>query len=219
MKTYLISLLLSCVFFSAMAQQPAASDSASSKLYLGIELSTISYGMQNYATMVGGNFTPIVHLNAGYRLTKRINLQVGLTYGREKESGLSGIYYGYGDTIIYDHRSWNNYGIAVPLTIQYTPFNPAKRWNLYATVSLIPVIGEVNHQTTKTFEGETKITYKGHDSGIYLLGTAGVVLNYKISKRFEAYGKVNLFYKDIGHNSYYAQRAKSIGLGLNYNLY
>ncbi|WP_439880941.1 hypothetical protein ACSX1A_17550 [Pontibacter sp. MBLB2868] len=146
-----------------------------------------------------------------------MNLQIGVGFGRDKESGVSSIYYGRNDTIIYYNRSRDNHGVAVPLLVQYTPFNPDRRLNFYVTASLIPVFGEVNQHESETFEGETKDTYEAHDSGIYVLATAGLVLNYKISQRFEVYGKGNLLYKDLQGYSYYAERAKSVAVGLNYS--
>jgi hypothetical protein len=217
MKTILLVTALVFTVLAANAQNKTASDSTSSKVYAGIELTTITYSLANAEKHLGVGVNPYAQFNLGYRVSNRMNVQIGIGYGRDKVSRLESIYYGHGDTIIYRYNSRNNYGLAIPLTAQYTPFNPGRRLNIYATTSLIPVFGEVNQQESETYEGETKVTYEGHDSGLYLLATAGLVLNYKISNRFEGYGKANLLYKDLSGYSYYAERAKSIAIGLNYN--
>ncbi len=200
-----------------MAQPAAVTDSTNRKFYVGLEFSTISYGMQNYDTKVGGMFTPYIHLNFGYKLSRRLNVQLGLARGKTNENQES-IYYKTEDSTIYMNYSWSNRGVAIPLTVQFTPFNPERRLNFYASASVIPVIGEVNQEHSETFQGETKTTFKAHDSGIYFLATVGLILNYKISERFECYGKTNLLYKDLGHNSEYGKRAKSIAIGVNFKL-
>lgn len=222
-STFLSSLcfaLFSTLCFSAMAQQAAVTDSISSKsgnkFFVGAEVTTIHYIMGNREA--AGGFSPYAQLHVGYKLSRRANVQIGLAFGKKKEDELSSIYYGDNDTIIYYNRSLNHKGIAIPLSLQYTPFRPSNRLNLYATASLIPVFGEANVKETETYEGETKIIYNGHDSGMYLLATAGLVLNYKFNKRFEGYSKANLLYRHVGHYNLYADKTKSIAIGLNYNL-
>ena len=209
-------LLLSSLADVAQAQ-PDSINAKQKRFYIGVELSSISYSMWNQTKMVGGGFTPVAHAQAGYRLTKRMNVQVGLTYGRDKESALSGTYYGYGDTILYYNHSRNNYGVTVPITVQFTPFNPYKKLQIYAAASFIPIFGAVNQQESETYEDVTTVTHVGKDSGVYAIATAGIQLNYKISNRFEGFGKVNLLYKNVGQYSEYAKQAKSLAIGLNYN--
>lgn len=215
MKSYILSFILSALFCSATAQQRIAPDSTNNKkFYAGVELTTISYIIGNREA--AGSFSPYIQLNFGYRLSRRTNVQIGLARGGTNENQES-IYYKTDDSTIYMNDSWNSRGVAIPLTVQFTPFNPGRRLNFYATASIIPIFGEVNIQHSETYEGETKTTYKAHDSGVYLLATAGIVLNYKISKRLEGYGKANLLYKHLGHYNDYAKRAKSVAIGLNYN--
>lgn len=210
--------LIAVVATQAQQQQDSIKSpfAEGSRFYTGAELSTISYVMGHRLKAVGG-ITPIVHANFGYRLSRRMNVQVGLAYGGTDENHES-IYYKTEDTTLYMKDSWSSSGLAVPLTVQFTPFNPNRKFQLYATASLIPVIGEVNQQHSETFEGETKITFNAHDKGMNLLATAGLVLNYRFSKRFEGYGKANLLYKEVGRYNLYAERTKSIAIGINYNL-
>ncbi|MET3539455.1 hypothetical protein ABID22_000156 [Pontibacter aydingkolensis] len=187
-----------------------------SRFYVGVEFSSIYYRMVKDERTVSGEIIPVAHFNLGYRLSKRVQLELGVTYGRNKDNVLRGTYYGYNDTIIHHYEGWKHSGIAVPLTVKYTPFNLSRRLNLHATASLIPVLGEVNQQLSEVYKGETKITYDAHDSGLYLHATAGLLLNYKLSKKLEAYTKANLFIEDLRIKNYY--RPKSLSLGLNYNL-
>jgi hypothetical protein len=147
-----------------------------------------------------------------------MNVQVGLTYGRDKEDVLSGIYYGYNDTIINHYRSKNSYGMAMPLTVQFTPFNPNRKVQLYATASFIPILGSTWHQNSEEFEGNRVVTFESDDAGVYAIVTAGLQLNYKINNRFEGYGKANLYYKNVNQFTDYARQARSVAIGLNYNL-
>ncbi|WP_299758850.1 outer membrane beta-barrel protein [uncultured Pontibacter sp.] len=218
MKTIFLSLLLSVATLAAIAQvQPDSAMMSAKRFYAGLELSSISYNMWDNIKKVGGGFTPIAHVHLGYRLTKIMNIQAGLTYGREKEDVLSGIYYGQNDTIINYYRSKNIYGVAMPLTVQFTPFNPNRKLQLYATASFIPVIGSVWHQYSEEYEGNRVITFEVEDSGISAIATAGLQLNYRISSRLEGYGKANLLYRNVGQESAYARTAKSVAVGLNYS--
>lgn len=226
MKTFLLSLLLSFATLAAVAQvrpgsalmqRPVTPDSTRSKFYIGVELSSVSYVVADYYKKVGGTFTPLAHVHVGYRLSERASLQVGLAYGATDDNYES-IYYKAADSTIYRSTRLSNRGLAIPLTLQLTPFNPGRRLNFYATASLVPIIGEVRDQRSETLDGKTDIKYSAYDSGIYTVATAGVVLNYKISKSFEVYGKANLLYKELKRESEYAKQARSVAIGLNYNL-
>ncbi|MBB6609498.1 hypothetical protein H7F15_00470 [Pontibacter sp. Tf4] len=221
MKTLFLTFILTLSTLAVVAQVQVDTTIAPLKrFYVGVELSSISYTMWNPSKRVGGGVTPVLHLNAGYKLAKSLNLQVGLTYGRKRVDELSGIYYGQNDTIINHYRKGEIQALSVPLTVLFTPFSSHQnqRLRISATASLVPIFGSVWHQQSEEFEGEKKVTYDDKDSGVYGIVTAGLQLNYKISNRLDGFGKVNLYYKNIGHNSYYASIAKSIGIGVNYNL-
>lgn len=218
MKTNLF-LLLSLLCFSSRLHAQAPEDTVAtpvSRFYVGLELSSISYLMANYETQVGGMFTPIVHVNAGYRLSKRANLQLGLTYDRERDN-FESVYYKSADSTIYRSFQTDYRGMAIPLTLQYTPFNPNRRLNFFATASLVTVLGKVHQRQTAMLDRETEILFDAYESGVYALATAGLLLNYRLSRHLEGYAKANLLYKDPGHYSDYAKKAKSLGIGLNYN--
>lgn len=216
MKTNSLTLFLLLCSFAAIAQRPTTSDSTKSKLYLGLELSTVSYSMANHITQVGGMITPVAHLHLGYRLSPRAQVQVGFAYGGA-EDNFESIDFKSADSTIYRNFRQSRKGLAIPLTVLFTPFHPARRLNLFATASLIPVIGSVHHRRTETLDGVTRLVYRGDDNGVYWLATAGVVLNYKFSTRLEGYGKANLLYKELKRESAYARQAKSVAIGLNYN--
>ncbi|MHA6248679.1 outer membrane beta-barrel protein [Pontibacter sp. CAU 1760] len=215
MKT-LLSLLLLCSL-TATAQSSSAPDTTESKFYVGVELSTISYLISNHAKSVSGMFTPVAHVHVGYRLSERASIQVGLAYG-ETDDNFESIYFKTADSTIYKSTRLSNRGLAIPITLQLTPFNPGRRLNVFATASLIPIIGEVSDRRTETLDGKTDIMFDAHDSGIYTIFTAGVILNYKISKRLEGYGKVSPLYKVVGKQSNYADsNPRPLALGVNYN--
>jgi hypothetical protein len=221
MKTLFLSFILSISVLTAIAQaSPDSTGKPLKRVYVGVELSSISYTMWNPAKEVGGGVTPIAHINAGYKLTKSLNLQMGMTYGRKNVDELSGIYYGENDTIINHYRASKKKALAIPLTVQFTPFGAyqSQRLRLSATASFVPILGSVWHQQSEEYEGQREVTYEGEDSGVYAIVTAGLQMNYKISNRLDGFGKINLYYKNVGHYSYYATMARSIGIGLNYNL-
>lgn len=221
MKTLFLSFILSISTLAVIAQtNPDSTSKHLKRVFIGVELSSISYTMWNPAKEVGGGVTPVAHINAGYKLTKSLNLQMGITYGRKNVDELSGIYYGENDTIINHYRARKIQALAVPITAQFTPFGAHQnhRLRLSATASFVPILGSSWHQQSEEFEGQREITYEGEDSGVYAIVTAGLQLNYKISNRLDGFGKINLYYKNVGHYSYYATMARSVGIGLNYNL-
>ncbi len=221
MKTLVLSvMLLVCSLAAAAQANPDSTIKSLKRVYVGVEISGVPYSMWDPVKKLSGGITPILHLHAGYKLSQRVNLQIGLTYGREREDRLSGIYYGYNDTIIYHFHKSEMKGVAMPITIQINPFRTQRKLRVSATASLAPIIGSVWHQYSEEYEGTRKVTYEDEDAGIYLVATAGVQLNYKISNRLDAFGKVNLMYKDILNYSYFSfmsKSSKSIGIGLNYN--
>ncbi|WP_162428025.1 porin family protein [Pontibacter pudoricolor] len=224
MKIIFLSLILLVSTLPAVAQvNPVNSDSTVKPLkrvYVGVELSNIAYTMWRPSKQVGGGVTPVVHINVGYKLNKGLSLQIGLAYGRKHVDELSGIYYGENDTIINYYRARKIQALAVPITAQVTPFSwqQNRKFRVSAIASFVPIIGSVWHQESEEFEGQREVIYKGEDSGVYAIVTGGLQFNYKISQRLDSYGKLNLFYKNVGHKSYYADKAWSVGLGLNYNL-
>lgn len=202
---------------SAFAQNINKADTLSnSRFYVGVEFSSINYRMVKDLRTVAGEITPIAHINLGYRLSKRVDVELGFTYGRNKDNVLRGTYYGYNDTIIHLYEGWKHSGIAVPLTVKYTPFNLSRRLKLYATASFIPVLGEVNQQLSETYKGETIVTYNAHDSGLYLHARAGLLLNYKLSKQLEVYTRANLISEELKLKTYYGHR--SLSIGVNYSI-
>jgi hypothetical protein len=219
------SLFLFILFFaftltSAFAQQQATDESTStqSKIYLGASLSNISYMMIKDQPRESGSFSPIVFLNAGYQLNKRTILQVGVGYDQSKFDGTA-IYYKSADSTIYLNDYRQTRGLAIPLTVRFTPFNPDKKLQLYGTASIIPVYGTIKAHRTEEMDGIKNTTYDADVSVFNLIGTAGVMLNYRISGRLDGYIEGNLGYKNLSKFSNYANsRPRSIGIGLNYKL-
>lgn len=106
----------------------------------------------------------------------------------------------------------------MPVTLQYTPFNPDKRLQLYATAKFVPVFGSTNIRGIKSYAGTSTISER-EGSGISAFFIGGLLLKYKINDRLDAYIEGNLLYKDLRCNSNYANsRPMSLGLGLDYKL-
>lgn len=216
MKITSLLVALSLLPFCATAQLNEAA--ANRKYYVGASISNISYMMVNEQPRVSGSFSPVAFINAGYYLNKRTVLQLGIGYG-QSEYDLGSIYYKSADSTIYYEGYRKTRGFGIPLTVRFTPFNPAKRLQLYATASLIPVFGTVKLNRTQELYGVKETIYDTDASVFNLLGTAGLMLHYRINDRLDAYIEGNLVYKNFTRFDNYANsRPKSLGVGMNYKL-
>jgi len=192
--------------------------SARSKFYIGASFSNTSYLLIRDTPQESGTFAPIALLNAGYQLNKRTILQVGVGYGQHKLDGRAN-HYKSADSTIYSHNYRRTWGVAVPITIRYTPFNPDKRLLLYGTASLIPAFGSVESFRTEEKDGVKNTIYSSHGMAFNVMATAGLMLNYRISKRLDGYIEANIFNRSLNQLSNYPNpRPKSVGLGLNFKL-
>ncbi|MBD1397519.1 outer membrane beta-barrel protein [Pontibacter sp. JH31] len=213
----ILSLIVLC-FFSCCAFAQQEKVATNSKYYVGASLSNISYMIIKDQSKESGSFSPVVFLNAGYQLNKRIILQAGIGYGQNKFDGGS-IYYKSTDSTIYYNDYRRTRGIAIPLTLRFTPFNPNKRLQLHGTASIVPAFGTIKAYRTEEMDGIKTTTYDADVSEFNLIGTAGLMVNYRLSERFDGYIEGNLIYKNFSGSSNYANsRPRSEGLGLNYKL-
>lgn len=204
-----------------MAQQLPTPDSTESRFFVGIGLNITHYpimGDLKYKYFVG--IKPFANINYGYRLSKRATIQLGIGYGANKGSVTYGRYVS-ADTIYEETNYQHIRGIVLPVTLKFTPFNPNRRLQLYANASLAPIFGHIKAKASESYEGITTVLYDEQSSTFDIVATAGLTLNYKISKRLDGYIDGILFYKNLNFQRP-ARRVyenKSVGIGINYNLY
>jgi hypothetical protein len=218
----LIKILLIILLFSstvqAQQQDPEGpSTSQNKKLYVGIDLSNVSYTLLYNDFGKGGGVTPWITPHVGYRLTPRLNVQVGIGYNKS-EFDMGGIYREDGDTeLTHEHRYRTTRGWVFPVAIQFTPFNPSRRFQFYATAKFVPTVGSTKHQHAKDRAGVTTVLSEEKYSGVNTIFIGGLLLKYSISRRFDVYLEGNLLYKNFKRTSLYeAYRPKSLGLGVDY---
>ncbi len=222
MKHYFITFCCLLAAFSLQAQTQDSIKTAipfSKKLYIGVGLSNISYMLVHKSPAISGSVEPWVTPHIGYKVTPRLDVQIGIGYGKDKE------HYG---TKFYENKDddeltyWDEYnttwGLTVPLAVHFSPFNPNKRLQLYATTKVVTVFGATNIKSIeKRADVATVSEIEGSETNIFFIG--GLLLKYKINKHFDTYVEGNFIYKDLRHNNNYANsRPLSIGIGLNYNL-
>lgn len=218
--------IFSIIFFMlsvcSMAQQVDSTESvpAYKKLYVGVELNTVAYMPRYDDRKISGGVQPLATLHVGYRLNRRLNVQVGIGYSKDKEDYAHDGFENEGDTEI---TRWDEYnttkGLVVPVSFQFTPFNPAKRLQFYATAAFVPVFGSTKLKKVKKKGNASTILYDVEASGTALFFTGGLLLKYRISNRLDGYIEGNLIYKDmLRQNNYADSGPMSAGIGINYNL-
>ncbi|WP_266203700.1 outer membrane beta-barrel protein [Pontibacter kalidii] len=220
MKTNFLILLLLLSSFAAVAQHASSPDTTENRFFVGIGVNNTPYPImgelkhESFSTIM-----PIAHASFGYKLNKRTTVQMGLGYGANEING-------HGTGSLRDgvlgkfYRYQRIRGIVTPLTLRWTPFHPYKRLQVYANASLAPVFGHMKTRATETYDEDVVVLYDDKFYTFDLVATAGLTLNYRLSKRIDLYADGILFYK----NFYFEQRSsslyegKSAGIGLNYNL-
>lgn len=200
------------------------------KFYVGVGLSTVSYMLpfssnSNNSNMrtLGGSIEPVVFPHIGYRLTPRLNVQVGVGYGKDNLEYGSSYFESQEDEengiVTFETVHNNTKGWAVPVTVEFTPFNPHKRLQLYVTASIVPTYGSNYHDAIRRRGGSSTVLKQDEGSGFNTFFIGGLLLKYRINNRLDAYLEGNLLYKHLGKQSDYADsKPKSLGLGLNYKL-
>jgi len=220
-KTLFALLFLFVLSFTAVAQQSPSPDSTESRFFVGIGLNITHYPIMGNLVKYKyfGGIKPFVNINYGYRLSKRATIQLGIGYGANEINGSYGRYVSADTT--YEVADYQHIrGIVLPVTLKLTPFNPNRRLQLYANASLAPIFGHIKAKATESFEGNTTVVYDEQSPTFDIVATAGLTLNYKISKRLDGYVDGILFYKNLNFQRparrFYEH--KSVGIGINYNL-
>ncbi|MFD2246635.1 outer membrane beta-barrel protein [Pontibacter ruber] len=226
MKTLLTVLLFLAMTFSAIAQQPDSTYIEKGKFTVGLDVSFIPFHIyykepKGSGAIRSGYFVPI-SLTAGYQLSRRANVRVGLGFGGDKDEGDYTV-----QDVKYEVAS-KTFAIAGSVSFSHIFFNLYRKFPIYGTLSVIPAYGITKGKMVATnAEGSSTLTTR--DTGMDVFATAGVGFNYKISKRF--YGDASYyFYKRnlTGRNSFdhdwesYAPLPrrifKSLEFGVNYKL-
>lgn len=215
----LLSFILTMLSICSIAQQSDTTNSSiNKKLSIGAQYSTVTYMLKSSKVRESGGLTPRVFINGSYNLNKRTILQIGLGYSSIDFDARS-IYYKSADSVIYNTDYRRTRGFAVPVTGRYTPFNPGKRLQLYATISVVPAFGIIENYIASEMNGIKTIQQDSETSVFNVFATAGLMLNFKINNRFDSFLEGNLLYKNIGmHSNYADSKPKSVGIGINYKL-
>ncbi|TPE42556.1 hypothetical protein [Pontibacter mangrovi] len=221
-------LLFPLAFFTVLSvhgQEPDSSQSlpkVERKLFVGVEANSVSY-MLMFNSKTGGSIEPIVTPHIGYKINQRLSVQLGLGYGKDKLD-FGGTYYANEEdqqkhVLTFENRKNTTSGWVVPVNFQFTPFNPNRRIQLYATASLVPTYGETDWTFTRKRAEATTVLEQRHGSGFNSFFIGGLLLKYKWGSRLEANAKVNLLYRHLGKFSEYAEsKPLSLGIGIDYRL-
>ncbi|WP_161889691.1 outer membrane beta-barrel protein [Pontibacter russatus] len=223
-KSLLAVLLLLSSFAAAAQQQDTAKLSAEveKRFYVGVGVSTVSY-MLSFNSMLGGSIEPLVTPHIGYRLNRRLNVQLSIGYDKDREA-FGGTYFENEEDedkgiLTYDDSYNTTWGWAVPIMLEFTPFNTNKRLQLYTTAKLVPTYGASEFQSIRRREGITTVLATDEGSGFNTFFIGGLLLKYRINRRIDAYLEGNLIYKDLQKYSPYAEYGpKTFGIGINYKL-
>ncbi|OKL40744.1 outer membrane beta-barrel protein [Pontibacter flavimaris] len=198
MKAYIVFLYF--VFGSIVAVARGLSEGVSNKsgLYIGANLTTVSYHIyydepeiEKY-TIKSGYFNPFL-LSLGYEINERARVQIGLAYGGSRDS--YDWYLGDADTLLYKDKSQTRV-IAIPVTGKFVFFNANKCFPIYGTATVMPAFGTTDIKRTEVHRNESA----GHSmqvKGTDVFATAGIGLNYKISHRFNGYLEYLFFKKNL----------------------
>lgn len=229
MRTNLIFLFL-LFSLEAVAQQPDTAASNRSRFYVGVSFSTVSHHIyyknpKGAQEVTSGYFAPLA-INFGYQLNERASVQAGLAYGGSSDHNNWSP--GSPDTLMYDSYS-NTHVLAVPVTMRYVLFKVFRRFQLYGTGTIMPAFGTTKFKRIETRQDDISTVLDVRDTGMNTFVTAGLGLNYKISKRFSGIIEYHGFkYNLTGNNSFYydwdqgftgfLRISKSVGVGFNYSL-
>ena len=200
---------------SGLAQTYESVKADKANYFLGIRINTTGYNLFYKKQPYTGYFAaiPIIHL--GYYVTKRTSLQIGTAYGRRKFDG-GAVYTNTDGKLQEDYDYSKTKALILPLTLRYT-LNPAKRFQFFGSVSVVPAYGSINRKKTEKVDNITTTIYNASTAGFNAFITSSLGLNYRISKRWEGYGEIEFFNRNI-ENATGFDTFKFLGFGLNYKL-
>ena len=146
-------------------------------------------------------------------------MQIGIAYGSRNLDG--GVEFRTPEGKLQEEsRLSKTKAVLFPLTLRYILSKPDKRLQLFGSASFIPAYGTTNVKNTIKQDDITTSTNSTSASGLNAFITGGLGLNYHIGKRFDGFGELIFFNKNLKiETSTYAFRYISLGVGVNYNLY
>jgi hypothetical protein len=161
------------------------------------------------------SFSPVATAHAGYWLTKRAILQLGVTYGSTKFA-LLGTDPGSQNQLAYIRESYYTRAFSTHLTGRYVISNTERRLQLYLTASIIPVWATTQVEQTVTEDGLITSRYTSKESNVQVYASAGPGISYRLSKRFELYTEVPLLHHNLSGKAY--QKKFMFRSGVNFSL-
>ncbi len=182
-----------------MAQQRTAPDSTNKKFYVGVGASSIGFNLEYQDEPKSGDFRPVISLHGGYKLNKRVSLQIGFSYGNNTDK-YDYVYVEAQDKLIYYSEISQTRAIAIPVTLKYGFLYPFRHLQFYGTTILTPIISSTSLKKTEQREDVTTVTYNTKASGFNAYLTAGFGLNYTISKRLDMYGELHLLHRSFNRD-------------------
>jgi len=229
-----LTILFSILLLSIAAKaQEVDSIGMSERLYVGISLNgryfLVDYENRSTLPENSDYFMAKPYLYLGYRLSERIQLEVGVAYANDKDHDYS-IYIAAPNHNIEYHNYAHSRAIMFPIKLNHTFFDFYKnRLAIYGFGSFIPVYSGTKIRKEEVSGGIATITYSSKASGFNTFTSFGVGAKYVIWKRFLGYSEINLFNYNLssGRNidPWSDVRRKdrplsylSYGLGVNYNL-
>ena len=186
------------------------------KFFLGIRLNTTSHKLIYNKAPYTGDFAAIPSIQFGYHISKRTSMQIGIAYGNHQFDTWA-IYRTADGKLQENYIYSKTHAVVVPLTLRYILSNPNRRLQVFGSASFIPTYGTISSKKTEKHDDITTVTYNASTSGLNAFITAGVGLDYHISRRFEGYGEVILINNNL-QDKLRLNAFKSLGLGVNYKL-
>lgn len=219
MKGFILILLLLLLSFTSMAQQADTANTTGSRYFVGVGASTIGYNLEYKHEPKGGDSRPIATVYVGYKLNRRASVQIGFSYAGNRSNN-EYIYVEAQDKLIYHSEISHTRAVAIPVTFKYGIFYPFRRLQFYGTAFITPIISTTSLKKTERRDDVTTLTYNAKASGFNAYLTAGLGLNYSISKRLDGYGEIHLlnrsFNRGLAKKDEYPYPG-SLAIGLNYN--
>lgn len=214
MKNTLAIILFMALSFSAVAQSATPQDSVPRRFFAGFGISNATYYLRySESPPLGGRHTPVATAHAGYWLSNRASIQLGLGYGVDRFKHENSFVKEDGHLIHYSYKDQTR-AFSAQLTGKYMLTNPARRLQLYGLASLTSVWGTTRSENSSTDNDVTTINHQSTESGMNVFVTGGLGLNYRLNKRFDVYLEAPLYQKNLSGQSF--QKNVVLGTGLNF---
>ncbi len=232
MRGLLIILFFSYTSIAAQAQPADSTHSQKSQLYAGVGLNgryfLIDYNTNGSLPAHSDYFVAKIYSHVGYRISNRIEIEVGAAYANDKDH-YSETYVEAPGKYIHYHDYSHTRGFMLPVKLNHMLFKVwKKRLTLYGTGSIIPAYSTTKIKKEEVKEDITTTTYTGNGSGFDVFFSSGIGAKFKIWKQFSGYSEVNVLDTNVSGkraDPWWDLRRRdkpfshlSYGLGVNYSL-